>query len=121
AVLALLDCAPSNCGYEKLNWRRPRMLFDFTRNFFFWLDDFLHLKPEQRRNLILRKLRTIPEKFWNRIRHRRSREDFDLEEFIDVTHVSQREIRLWQNHLGLLVRHTSKQYGGIITLFRTKG
>jgi len=56
-----------------------------------------------------------------RISGNRSREDFDLEEVIDLTHVSDREMRLWRNHLGLLVRHVSKPYGGHMTLFRTRG
>ena len=120
ALLALLDCAPSNCGYETLAWRRPTLVLDFTRNVTYWIDDFLHLKPEQRRSLVRRKLRTLPRKLWSRISGRHSRADFDLEEFIDVTHVSERETRLWNNHLGLLVRHVSKPYGGHLTLFRTR-
>jgi len=62
----------------------------------------------------------LPHKLWNRIFGRQSRADFDLEEFIDVTHVSEREISLWKDHLGLLERHISKPYGGPITLFRTR-
>jgi amino acid adenylation domain-containing protein/FkbH-like protein len=120
AFLAMLDCAPSNCGYETVNWRRPSLVFDFTRNVIYWLEDFWHLKPEQRSSLIHRKLQTLPRKIWGRISGQRSREDFDLEEFIDITHVSDRETRLWTNHLGLLVRHTSKPYGGPLTLFRTR-
>jgi thioesterase domain-containing protein len=120
ALLALLDCAPSNCGYEKLNWRRPTLVLDFTRNVIYWIEDFLHLKPGERRSLVLRKLRTVPRKMWDRISGRRSREEFDLEEFIDVVHVSERETRLWKNHLCLLVRHVSKPYGGHLTLFRTR-
>jgi amino acid adenylation domain-containing protein/FkbH-like protein len=119
-LLALLDCAPSNCGYETLDWRRPVLVFNFTRNLIRWMQDFVHLKPEQRRSLVRRKLRTLPRKLWRRISGRRSRENFDLEEFIDVTHVSERETRLWKNHLGLLVHHVSKRYGGHITLFRTR-
>ena len=120
ALLALLDCATSNCGYGKFNWHRPAFVLDFTRNVFHWLEDFFQLKPEQRRSLALRKVRTLPRKLWSRISRRQSRLDFDLEEYIDVTHVSERETRLWKNHLGLLVRHVSKPYAGPITLFRTR-
>jgi len=121
ALLALLDCAPSNCGYEKLNWRRPTLMFDFARNLSYWIEDFLRLKNGEQWSLIRRKLRTVPHKLWGRISGNRSREDFDLEEVIDLTHVSDREMRLWRNHLGLLVRHVSKPYGGHMTLFRTRG
>ena len=120
AVLALLDSAASNGSYETFVWRRPAAYLDFTRNVTYWLDDFWHLKPEQRRSLMLRKLRTLPRKLWSRISGAQARVDFDLEEFIDVTHVSERETRLWNNHLGLLVRHVSKPYGGPITLLRTR-
>lgn len=120
ALLALLDCAAANGGYETFDWRRPTAVLDFTRNVYYWLDDFLHLKGGQRRSLVLRKLRTLPGKLWGRMLGRQSPADFELEEFIDVTHVSKREIWLWNNHLGLLVRHVSKPYGGRITLLRTR-
>ena len=119
-LLALLDCAAANGSYEKFDWWRPAVVSAFTRNGFYWLDDFRHLKPEQRRSLVLRKLRTLPRKLWSRITGRQSRADFDLEEFIDVAHVSERETRLWNHHLGLLVRHVSKPYAGPIALFRTR-
>lgn len=120
ALLALLDCAASNGTYERFDWRRPTAVLDFTRNITYWLDDFFHLKPEQRRSLVLRKLRTLPRKLWSQFSGRHSRADFDLEEFIDVAHVSERETRLWNNHLGLLLRHVSKPYDGQISLFRTR-
>jgi thioesterase domain-containing protein len=120
ALLALVDCAPANRGYETPDWWRPAWVLDFTRNIMRWAGDFFHLKSEERRSLVRRKLRTLPGKLWSRISGRHSPEDFDLEEFIDVTHVSERETRLWNNHLGLLVRHVSKPYGGQLTLFRTR-
>ncbi len=120
ALLALLDCAPSNRGYESIQWR-PRLAVDFARNLGIWFDNFFQLKPEERRSLILRKLRTLPRKGWERLRGRHSPEGFDLEEFIDTTHVSERETRLWKNHLRLLVRHTSGPYSGPVSLFRTRG
>ncbi len=120
ALLALLDCAPSNRGYENIQWR-PRLLVDYTRNLGIWFDNFFQLKPAERHSLIVRKLRTLPRKGWERLRGRHSPEGFDLEEFIDTTHVSERETRLWKNHLRLLVRHASGRYAGPITLFRTRG
>ncbi len=120
AVLALLDCAASNGSYERFDWRRPAAYFEFTRNVTYWLDDFRQLEAAQRRSLVVRKLRTLPRKLWSRISGTQAQTDFDLEEFIDVTHVSERETRLWNNHLSLLVRHISKPYGGHITLLRTR-
>ncbi|MBC8094570.1 MAG: HAD-IIIC family phosphatase, partial [Akkermansiaceae bacterium] len=120
AVLALLDCSASNGSYERFDWRRPAAYFEFTRNVTYWLDDFRQLKAAQRRSLVVRKLRTLPRKLWSRISRTQAPTDFDLEEFIDVTHVSEQETRLWNNHLGLLVRHVSKPYRGSITLLRTR-
>ena len=121
SLLALLDCAPANCGYEQFDWRRPTRVWDFARNVGYWLEDFVHLQREERRSLVLRKLKLLPRKFWGRISGARSREDFDLEEFIDLTHVSKRETRLWNHHLRLLVQHVSKPSRGRVTLFRTRG
>jgi amino acid adenylation domain-containing protein/FkbH-like protein len=120
ALLALLDCAPSNCGYETARWWHPRFVFDFTRNLSYWLDDFSQLTPRERRNLVLRKLKTLPRKA-SRLLRRNSEPEVDLEDVIDLTHVSDREMRLWKLHLDLLVRHCSKPYRGHITLFRTRG
>jgi thioesterase domain-containing protein/acyl carrier protein len=121
ALLALLDCAPSNCGYEKLDWGRLTMPLDFSRNLIYWLKDFMHLEAGERRSLFRRKLRILPRKIWGLITGTHQRENFDLEEFIDLTHVSERETRLWQNHLSLLVQHVSKPSSGRVTLFRTRG
>lgn len=120
AVLALLDCAASNGSYERFAWRRPAAYFDFARNVTYWLDDFRQLKASQRRSLLVRKLRTLPRKLWARISDAKEHANFDLEEFIDVTHVSERETRLWNSHLGLLVRHVSKPYSGPVMLLRTR-
>jgi FkbH-like protein len=121
ALLVLIDCAPANCGYEKLPWGRPTVALDFARNLGYWFEDFIHLQPQERRSLIRRKLSLLPRKFWGRISGQRTREDFDLEEFIDLTHVSERETRLWNHHLRLLVQHVSKPSRGRVTLFRTRG
>jgi amino acid adenylation domain-containing protein/FkbH-like protein len=119
ALLALLDAAPSNASYERLKWWRPRFAFDFTRNFLFTFDDFMRLKGHERRSLLLRKLRSCGRKLWKHLRGAQN-PDVDLEEVIDPTHVSDRELRLWKLHLNLLVKHVSKPYGGHVTLFRTR-
>jgi thioesterase domain-containing protein len=45
----------------------------------------------------------------------------DLEEVIDLTKFPPHELRLWQIHLNILVRHVSQPYGGKVVLFRTRG
>jgi thioesterase domain-containing protein len=121
ALLALLDCAPSNGGYERICWWRPSFAVAFTRNLGCWLADFFQLKLEEQRSLAGRKMRSFARKAWRQMRRRPADDTIDLEEVIDVAHVAPRELRLWQLHLRLLERHVSKAYCGNVTLFRTRG
>ena len=43
----------------------------------------------------------------------------DLDDIIDTAKFPEHEIRLWQAHLQLLMRHTSQPYSGRVTVFRT--
>ncbi|EEF60979.1 Thioesterase [Pedosphaera parvula Ellin514] len=122
ALLALLDAAPSNRGYEQVPWWKPAYGFRFAQNFSFWLDDFFKSKPEERREFVLRKARSLGRKFLKKIfRSGAGQPQVDLEEVIDLTKFPQHELRLWQLHLDALVRHVSKPYAGKVTLFRTRG
>ena len=40
ALLALLDSAPANAGYETVQWWRPEFIGLFARNLYYWLQDF---------------------------------------------------------------------------------
>ncbi len=119
--LALLDCAPSNRGYERAHWWRIRFFPDFANNLECWLEDFLRLKPEEQRSLVGRKLRAWQRRVWQRLRNPASEAGFDLEEIIDLSNLTERDIHLWKNHLTLLLRHRSGVYCGHITLFKTRG
>jgi thioesterase domain-containing protein/acyl carrier protein len=121
ALVALLDCAPSNTGYEEVQWWRPSFPFKFARNFSYWCDDFFKLKPQERRNLIQRKLGTLRRKFARRWRGSHDDDAVDLDEVIDVRQFPSEELKLWQAHLQLLVRHVSQPYDGDVVLFRTRG
>ena len=97
------------------------MAWEFFRNSFYWLGDFLRLKPEERRSLMVRKFRALGRKLRHCLPGRKTPRGFDLEEFIDVANLSQSDYQLWKHHLTLLLRHRSKPYGGRLTLFRTVG
>jgi FkbH-like protein len=121
ALLALIDSAPSNAGYERATWLSPRFMYSFARNVGYWLSDFRILKPEERRNFFARKLRTMWRKALRRLKGRASPPTVDLEEVIDPSHFSENELKLWRMHLQALTDHVEQPYPGQVTLLRTRG
>jgi amino acid adenylation domain-containing protein/FkbH-like protein len=120
ALVALLECAPSNGSYERPDWRRLGFIFPFARNLRHWMVDFLDFSPAERRSLVARKLKALGRKIWRRIRRPAGNVSVDLEDVIDPTQFPDKELKLWQAHLDLMVRHTSKPYPGNVTVFRTR-
>ncbi len=121
ALVALLDSAPSNAGYERMRWWRPDFSLKFAANLSCWLDDFFKSKPEERRAFVYRKGRAWRRKLARRLRLGSVHEQVDIEEVIDISKFPEHELRLWQIHLDLLNRHVSRPYAGRVTLFRTRG
>jgi FkbH-like protein len=117
-LVALIDSSPSNAGYERLAWWRP---YRFTRNLYYWLEDFAALKPEDRRNFFLRKGRALMRKLKQRFMQGTTGEIVDLEDVIDLTYFPENELKLWQCHLDALVQHVEQPYEGQVTLLRTRG
>ena len=106
ALLALLDTAPANAGYEAVAWWRPHFGPRLARNFFYWMDDFTQLEPQARRKFIARKTRTLGRKLLRHLHHNNGDSvAVDLEEVIDTGHVSESELALWQIHLRALIEH----------------
>ncbi|MBI3885787.1 MAG: amino acid adenylation domain-containing protein [Opitutae bacterium] len=124
ALLALLDSAPVDESYRRIPWWRPVFLFRFTVNTVYWLQDFLHQTPVERRRFVRRKFRTLWRRLTRSLAHRSrppSAEDFDLDEVIDVALFPEIEVQLWKTHLRALWTHQSGRYAGRVTLFRTRG
>jgi amino acid adenylation domain-containing protein/FkbH-like protein len=121
ALVALLDSAPANAGYETLTWWRPGFVVRFARNFGHWFGDFAALKPAERRNFVGRKLRALARKLRRRLLRRAGAELLDLEEVIDPTHFPAHELKLWRLHLQALAEHMEQSYIGKVTLLRTRG
>lgn len=122
ALVALLDAAPSNGGYEVMKWWRPSFAYKFAINFYYWMQDFLKTTSAERRDFILRKSRTLRRKLLRRLLHKGTpHAHVDLEVIIDTAKVPQHELRLWQAHLDALEKHVSQPYSGRVTLFRTRG
>jgi len=109
-LLALLDCGAIHCGYEKLNWRRPRSCLIFARNLILIGSKFSASQKRGAMDLDPAQVADGAAQIGGAAFFRKPiARGFDLEEVIDLTHVSDREMRLWRNHLGLLVRHVSKR------------
>ena len=121
ALLALLDSAPANVGYENIQWWRAEFPGLFTRNLYYWLRDFGDLKPRDRRRFVLRKIRTFGRKLARLARPNQGGTTMDLEEVIDPSHFPEHELKLWKIHLSALAEHVQRPYEGHVTLFRTRG
>ena len=121
ALVALIDSAPANAGYERVQWWQAGFPKRFARNFSHWLKDFSTLQAAEQRNFVARKFRS----FGRQLRHRFTRPVsapcVDLEAIIDPRHFPEQELRLWQIHLQALVEHVEGPYAGQVTLLRTRG
>jgi thioesterase domain-containing protein len=120
ALVALLDSAPANAGYETVTWWRPGFALRFARNLSCWMDDFASIEPRDRRRFVARKLRTAARKLARKFR-RNGEQSVDIEEVIDPAKFPESELKLWQTHLNALQAHRQQLYPGTVTLFRTRG
>lgn len=122
ALLALLDSAPMNTGYNRIPWWRPRFVFNFLVNTLYWLSDFRDLKPAERRDFISRKFRSVTRRIaWRWTRNKPGPAPIDLEQVIDASQFSALELKLWKIHLRALRDYVPPPYPGRVTLFRTRG
>lgn len=122
ALVALLDSAPSNAGYETVRWWQPAFGVRFIRNLMYWLGDFRRLEPVARRRFISRKAGALFRRIRTRFGLGNSRpEEVDLHDVIDTSHFPEHELKLWQAHLQALTTHVEKRYDGKVALLRTRG
>lgn len=121
ALLALLDSAPANAGYERFTWWHPGALARFLQNIGYWLQDFRHWSPSERRRFIARKLRSSGRQAIRRLKRQDVRDEVDIESVIDPAYFPEAELKLWEIHLRALARHVPRPYTGRATLFRTRG
>jgi thioesterase domain-containing protein len=121
ALVVLIDTAPANASYERVTWWRPGFAWRFARNVWFWLEDFLALPWEDRRNFAARKLRWIGRKLIHRFGLGADNGHFDLEEVINPRQFPEHELKLWQHHLEALIAHVERPYAGRVALLRTRG
>jgi amino acid adenylation domain-containing protein/FkbH-like protein len=120
ALVALIDSAPANAGYERIAWWRAEFPYRFARNLYYWLGDFKHIGSRDRRRFVARKLRALGRRA-ARLFRANEKSVVDLEQVIDPTHFPESELKLWRIHLRALGMHRQKPYPGSVTLFRTRG
>ncbi|HUD83564.1 MAG TPA: thioesterase domain-containing protein, partial [Candidatus Saccharimonadales bacterium] len=120
ALVALIDSAPANAGYETVAWWRPDFSYRFARNLYYWLGDFKHIGWRDRRRFIARKLRAAGRSA-KRLFRANEKPAVDLEQIIDPAHFPESELKLWRIHLRALGAHRQQPYPGNVTLFRTRG
>jgi FkbH-like protein len=120
-LVALIDSAPSNAGYEHVNWRSADFSRRFLRNFSHWLKDFAALKSSEQCNFVARKFRSWWRQLSQTVLRGNSTPEVDLEAIIDPRHFPEHELKLWQIHLQALVEHVEGIYPGQVTLLRTRG
>jgi amino acid adenylation domain-containing protein/FkbH-like protein len=121
ALLALIDSAPANAGYETVQWWRPEFAGLFARNLYYWLQDFSMVQPRDRKRFMARKLRTFGRKLARWARGARGGPAVDLEEVIDPAQFPEEELKLWEIHLRALAGHVQQPSSAHVTLFRTRG
>ena len=122
ALLALMESAPLNTGYERIPWWRPRFLFDFTISAVHWLSNFFRLESAERGRFVRRKCHVLLKKLRQRCcgdTDARSAA-VDLEEIIDVSRFPEIELKLWEVHVRAIRDYVPKSYSGRVTLFRTR-
>jgi amino acid adenylation domain-containing protein len=121
AFLALFESMPIHSSYDHAPWWRPGFYTSFFRNLFYWVEDFLHLQPKIRHELVIRRLRVIDRKMANAFSMNRSGErQYDLETILDTRQIPESEQALWRAHLQAAEEFATKRYPGKATLFRTR-
>ena len=93
ALLALLDSAPANAGYETVQWWRPEFAGLMARNLYYWLQDFGTIQPRDRKRFVARKLRTFGRKLARWTRGSPAEPSVDLEEVIDPAQFPEEELK----------------------------
>jgi FkbH-like protein len=122
ALVVLIDAFPSNAGYERITWWRPRFFLRFVRNVWYWLEDFEEQTAKERVRFVARKTRMLARKLRSKLNGQKGNPtDVDLEEVIDPTYFPEHELKFWEIHLRALTNHVERPFDGSVTLIRTRG
>ena len=118
ALLALFNASPPNSSYGRASWR-PQTLLPFVRNAWHWLGYFQRWTPEQRKNLVQRKWRSLLKGVApGRPTAKRPLANA-AENTVDLSLYPEHQQKLWDIHLRASAQYWPGAYAGHITLFRT--
>lgn len=123
SLLALINCAPPNSGYDQ---PRPRSLtwqFKFGRNIAYWLGCFCFTwTRRERREFVRWKLSVLRRRFTGAAPQNENGLAYtDLDELLRLSDYSAKQRELWQAHVRMLLAYQPQSYRGGIALFRTRG
>jgi amino acid adenylation domain-containing protein len=121
ALLALMNCAPPNSRYGRINWS-PLWWVRLFRNLIYWGHYFREWTPAQRSGFFRWKWRLLKRKlgaFFGAVTGRRSRGE--VSSLVDLSSFTPEERKVWEAHIRALGLFNPRPYGGPIHLFRSPG
>ena len=122
AFVGLIDSSPPNSSYTRMPWWQPVFWARFIRNVYIWLCDFSEFKPQEKRDLVHRKLKVLRKRIGRLFKRPTAGEPVvDLEKFINTDLFPEHELKLWQVHMRADEAYVPRSYPGRVTLFRTRG
>ena len=120
ALLAVFNAWPPNSSYTSPRVS-PMFCLRFVNNLRYWAGYVLRLKPEQQRELLVWKVRSLGRKslrLANRLRTPTS--NLDVAEWVDLSAQPEDRHALWAAHIRAWLGYRPKPFGGRVTLFRTR-
>jgi amino acid adenylation domain-containing protein/FkbH-like protein len=121
ALLAVMNCAPPNSSYGKLNWS-PGFILKFLRNLVYLIARSVKWGPEQRREFLRWKAALFKRRLTRvlHLSHEAARQ-IDVDELVDLSTFPEDQRQLWEIHIRALLKYTPKPYAGRVSLFRSRG
>jgi len=121
ALLALINCGPPNSSYGQIKWT-PAFTLKFLRNLGYWVRHSLHWTPEQRKEFVRWKLRSLRKRIERSRAHRNGTNGHvDVDMLVDLAPYPADQRRLWEAHIQALIKYHPRPYPGRVTLFRSPG
>jgi len=120
AMLALLNCAPPNSGYEKIPWT-PAWSLRFAKNLLHGLRYFLSWSMNQRRGFFRWKWHLLKRRLSLRRELAGQLPRIEPGELVDLSAYTEEQKGIWEHHIRALLSFRPRPYRGTVQLFRSAG
>ncbi|MDB6019360.1 MAG: hypothetical protein JWR19_3849 [Pedosphaera sp.] len=121
ALLAVMNCAPPNSSYGKLNWS-PVFVLKFLRNFAYLIARSLKWGTQQRREFLRWKAALFKRKISRMLSlPGAALAQLDVDDLVDLSAFPTEQRQLWETHIRALLNYSPQSYDGKVTLFRSHG